>query len=615
MRDRVPKWLRVVVYVVVGSFLVYLLAANVILSTHLLRGWLSRDEKELKVEYSSAWTFYPGHVAVRALSVRYSDSNVQMLIQLEKATIGLDLFALTKRTMRVSKLDGDGASFLLRTKVETVEGSEERIRAFPEIDGFVSPPVEKKVRKPPVPDDQYKLWTIELTNVSASLREVWIMEYRYRGEGSVAGGFHLRPKRELWVMPSVMLTRGGTLSLGDRELIRGGEGRIEAQIDPYDVREPQGVEVLRNLTVQAHQRGELVSPSIAQTYLPKGSNIVVEQGLGPIAIDVNIDHGVVQPDTRVTFHTDAVVVKAAPVTVRTDFDLVAHVDASSEKPRVVFETTVAHAAVTPALDVRGVRAMLDVGNADLAAPFSIARLTAAVTSAHSADLHAWQPLAPENVSFDGGAATVAARADYHGGALDGRLDLTLDKTRMTFGTFGLATSGKAWTNVTSEDVEKAVAFPAAGIDLHDTALRLQSGHTEGLWLRSRFEHASATTAGPLGFDTDIAADAGPGDRTAMLFTRLASLPDLAADATTGAQLTAALHLHVRPGDVSLAVTKAKNGALETRGRVRKRARSEMTGAFLISVGPFHAGLDLHDGGVSVVPLAGGSWLDEKLQKR
>jgi hypothetical protein len=615
MRDRVPKSLRIVVYVVVGTFLFYLLAANIILSTRLLRGWLSHDEKELKVDYRSAWSLYPGHVAVRELSVRYSDSNIQMLIRLEKATLHLDPFALTKKAVRLSKLDGDGATFLLRTKVESVEGSEERIRAFPNIDGFDSPPIEKKVPKPPIPDDQYKLWTIELTDVSASLREVWIMEYRYRGEGSLSGGFHLKPKRELWVMPSVMLTRGGTLSLGDRDLIRGGEGRLDAQIDPYDVREPKGIEVLRNLTARAHQRGELVTPSIAQTYLPKESSVVVEQGTGPIAIDVNIDHGILQPDTRVTFHADAIVVKDAPASVRSDLDIDAHVDASGAKPRVIFDTKIAHAAVTPSLDVRGAHATLDLGNADLTAPFVIARLSGAVTSAHAADLRAWQPFAPEKSSFDGGAATAAARADYHDGALEGRVDLALDKARMTFGTFSFATSGKAWTNVASEDLEKAVAFPGTGVDLHDMALRLQSGHTEGLWMKSRFDHAVATTSGALGFDTDIAVDSGPGDRTAQLFTRMASLPDLTADATSGTQLAASLHLRVRPGDVSLAVLKAKNGAIESRGRLRKRAKSEMTGAFLVSAGPIHFGLDLHDGGVSVMPFAGGGWLDEKLQKR
>jgi hypothetical protein len=96
---------------------------------------------------------------------------------------------------------------------------------------------------------------------------------------------------------------------------------------------------------------------------------------------------------------------------------------------------------------------------------------------------------------------------------------------------------------------------------------------------------------------------------------MASLPDLAADATAGAELIASLHLAVRPREVTLTVQDAHNGALEVRGRARKRPQTALTGAFLLKVGPFSSGLDLHDGSLSVVPLVGGPWLDEKLRSR
>ncbi|MDB5212586.1 MAG: uncharacterized protein JWO86_513 [Myxococcaceae bacterium] len=615
--QRTPKWLRVVLYAVVGAFVFYLLAANVLLRTHLLRGWLSKNETEMKVDYRSAWSFYPGHVTARDLSFRYSDSNIQMYIGIERAELRFDPFALTKHTIRISKLDADGATFLFRMKQESVEGSEARIAAFPPIDGFASPPIEHKVPKPPIPDDQYKLWTIELTEVTASLREVWTMELHYRGEGTLSGGFHLKPRRELWVYPSVMLTNGGVLMLGDRDLIRGGEGRLEAQIEPYDTRELKGAEMLRNLSARVHQRGELVLPSIAETYKPTGSDITVERGVGPFAIDAVIEHGVVQPETRVTFHTDVVDVKAPPVAVHSDLDVVGRGEMLGDRPSIVVESTVAHARATPQLDVHGVHALLDFGSADLSAPFAIARLSGKVSSAHCGNLHAWQPLAPKNVAFDSGAATASARGEYHGGALEGRVDLAVDKARMTFGdndAFSFVTSGKAWTDVASEDVEKSVAFPGGGADLHDLGLKILRGQEEGLWMRARFDRSIATTSGRSGFDSDIGLRSGPGTKMLKLFTRMASLPDVAADATSGSEAIASMHVQLRPGDVSLAVS-GKNGAMEGRGRIRKRATGGPTGAFLLSVGPFHAGLDVHDGDTSVVPLAGGDWLAEKLQTR
>jgi len=614
----VPKWLRVVLYVVIGTFLFYLLAANIVLRTHLLRGWLSKNEKELKVDYSSAWSFYPGQVSAKDLSFRYSDSNIQMFIGIEHANLRFDLFALTKRTVRIRKLDAEGATFLFRLKEESIEGSEARIAAFPPIEGFASPPIEHKVPKPPIPDDQYKLWTVELDEVSASLREVWVMELRYRGEASLAGGFRLRPRRELTVRPSVMLTRGGVLSLGDRDLIRGGEGRLEVQIDTYDTREFKGTAMLRNLSGRVHQRGELVLPSIAETYAPKDSNIAIARGVGPVAIDALVEHGVVQPETRVTFHTDVVDVKEPShgLSVHGDLDVVGRGEMLDETPSIAIESNVAHARATPQLDVRGAHAILDFGSADLATRLEVARIQASVQSAHAGDLHAWQPLAPKNVSFDSGAATASARADLHHGALDGRVDLALDKARMTFGdgVFTFVTSGKAWTEVVSENVHERVSFPGGGADLHDLGMKLLKGNEEGLWMRARLDRSIATVAGRPGFDTDIGVRCGPGARTLKLFTRMASLPDVAADAASGAEATAFMHVQLRPGDLSLSVS-GKNGAMEGRGRIRKRVIGAPTGAFLFAVGPFHAGLDIHDGESSVVPLAGGDWLEEKLKTR
>lgn len=613
---RVPRWLRVVLHVVVGAFLLYLVAANVVLKTHLLRGWLSKDENKLKVEYTSAWSAYPGHVRVHDLKVRYQDSNIQMLIGLEHATLRFDLLAATKHTVRISKLSAEGTTFLMRHKVESLEGSEGRVAAFPPIEGFPDPPVEKKIPKPPIPDEQYDLWTIELAEVSATVHEVWTMEYRYRGDGRLTGGFHLKPKRELWVAPSVMVTTGGVLSLGDQDLIRGGEGRFEAQIEPFDTREPKGVEVLRHLTARVRQRGELVSPgAISSTYSPKDSRLSFEKGAGPIAIDVDVVRGVVQPTSRVTFTTGDVVTKAPPVSIESDVQVVGHVETSGERPAIVVELNVARAKGTPAADIRGVRAVLDVGNADLTAPFEIARLTASVTSAHFGDLRAWQPIAPKDMTFDGGVADLSARADYRRGALDGRVDVNVDGARFTIGPFSMVSSGKIFTNVESEDVSRAVAFPGGGLDLKDIGLRLQGGHAEGLWLRARLAGAKASTGHAASFDTDIGVESGPGDKTVELFTRMASLPDVAADVTSGTKLDASLRLHVGGGAVTLQVPRAKNGALETRGRLTKKKDTPLTGAFLMSVGPVYAGLELHDGKVSVRPLAGGGWLEEKLQKR
>ena len=608
---------------VAGLFLAYLFAANVILRTGLLRGWLNKNEQTLRVQYLSAWSMYPGHLEVRGLSLRFQDSHVEMDLAVEKARLVVNLWALTERTLKVGRLDAAGVTFRLLHKVESVDGIEGRVSAFPHIDGFDFPPVEKEVKKPPISDADYKLWTVELANITASVREVWTMEYRYRGDALVTGGFHLKPLRELWIVPSVMVTHGGVLSLGDRDLIRGGEGRVEASFDPFDVRVPKGIEVLRHLSGSVRQTGELATlASVSKTYFPEAS-VALERGAGPIDIDVRIEHGVFQPASRVTYRSGDAVVKAGPVSVDGDVSIALHIDSAEPPghPVLAVEAAVASAGVAPlesskarALDVKNAKASVTLDTSDLVAEAHVAHASLALPSLRIADLRAWQPLAPEHSSFDGGAASFAARAEYRESSLDGRVDVALERVRMTFGGFQVGASGKVWSNLESADPGKAIALPGAGADLTGLSLRLDSGHAEGLWLRARSHDTSVMTAAG-GADADIAVDSGPGGRTMELFTRLAHLPDVAADATAGTQLSALAHLRVRPGDVSLALIRAKNGALQGRGRLRKTESAGLTGAFLVGLGPFRTGLDLHAGEVSVRPLVGGDWLEEKLRQR
>jgi hypothetical protein len=605
-----PKWLRVVLYVVVGAFLFYLIAANILLGTHLLRGWISSEESKLKLDYRNAWSLYPGHVELRDVSLRHQDTKIQMLIRAERATLQIDPLALTKHTLRLSKLTTEGTSFRMREKVKRVKGLAERVRAFPPIEGFADPPIEHNEPKAPTGSEP---WAIDLADISASLREVWTMEFRYRGEGTLRGGFKIGPKHDVRVLPSMMLTHGGVLSLGNRDLVRGGDTRIDAEVAPFDVGASKGPEVLRHLSVAIHQHGELVLPAVAATYLPEHTKLQLTRGTGPVTVDLAVEHGVLQPSTRVVFHTKAVAVKARSLSMESDLRLAAHVTRKAKKSTVILEASVGRATSTP-LEIQGVRAMVDLGNADLVAPFGIARASGVVTSAQSRDLRAWQPIAPAKISFDGGSATFSAHGEYRqGGALDGRLDLALDNACMTVGGVSFVSSGKVWSRVTSEDIAKALAFPDVGADLHDIVLRLPSSHVNGLWIRSRLSNTTLSTS-PFGLDTDIAVDAGPGDRTLELVTRLASIPDFPAKAVSGSHLAASLQLGVRPGTVALAVTGMKNGTLEGRGRMVKRSGTPLRGAFLVGAGLSHTGLDLHGGRVSVVPLAGGEWLDKTLQQ-
>lgn len=609
--------LRLAFFATAGMFVLYLLAANVVLRTHLLRGWLGRHPQELFVDYRSAWSLYPGHVVVRDLSVRHQSAHVQFQLGLDRAELHLSLWALTNRTLLVDRLDVQGGEFRLAHKSVSPEGNEGRISAFPTIEGFTGPYV------PPVRPGGSHPWTIEIDAITATMREVWTMEYRYRGDAHVTGAFRVQPHHEIYVAPSLMITHGGLLSLGDRELIRGGEGRVEATLDRFDPGVIRGIDIVRQLSGSVQQTGELASlASVADTYFP-GRIMHLERGSGPLEIATRLDHGVFQPGGRVTYRSaEAVVVQVGSVMFAGDLDMVTRVEGPGDHPIVNVEAAMAKGVAFPsgrsseahALDLREVRSSVSFDRADIVAigETKVTRAAASMTSAHVADLHAWQPVAPEGWTFAGGAVTLAARASYEGGHLDGRADARLAEAAVGMSTFGIKASGKTATAVTSDDVSKEILFQGLSADLDGIAVRLLRSHTEGLWLRARAKALRVTTEGAA--DTEIAVESGPGARTVELFSRLAHVPDVAAEAAGGTELRATLHLRARPGDLGLTVKEAKNGALEGRGRIRKTAAGA-SGAFLVSVGPLHAGIEISPGGVSMNPLAGGAWLDEKLRQR
>lgn len=351
---------------IAALFAVYLLVANVILRTHLLRGWLNRHPGRLLVEYRSAWSLYPGHVTLRDLVVRHQDANITMQLDLERATLHLSLWALTTRTLLVDKVDADGGTFRLAHKSVSPEGNAGRMSAFPHVAGFTEP------YAPAEPSKEDHRWAIELTNITSTMREVWTMEYRYRGTAFVTGGFRVRPEREISVFPSVMITHGGLFSFGERELIRGGEGRVEATLESFNPSVVEGIQVVRQLSGSVQQTGELVTlTSISETYFP-GEKVHLEHGTGSIVIATRLEHGVFQPGGHVTYRSNDAAAQIGGVTVAGDLASVTSVEGPSERPTVSAEATIAKAVAYPtggsaeshALDLRDVRASASFDRAD-----------------------------------------------------------------------------------------------------------------------------------------------------------------------------------------------------------------------------------------------------------
>lgn len=599
-------WFKSFVVATVAVYAAYLIAANVILRTHLLRDWLRADDGTLVVTYASARSLYPGHVVLDDLGIRYRDENIQMWVGIERTSLDIGLTRLARRTAHFENVTAEGIVYRLRTTMDRAPDDDRRSKAFPPIEGFASPPVREPVEK-----GGGKPWTIEVRDIQGSVREVWAMEYRFHGTATLAGGFRVSPHREISVAPSVMTTQVGALGLGNDDLLRGEGWRLDAQLHAFQPDDVHGTGILKFLSFAIHQRGDVVSAApAADVYLPRDTH--VSGGAGPLAVDVHVDRGILQPDARVTYRTDDLRFRDGELAGHGDVTVVANVESSPEGGFIRAVASSARAGMAPATALRDVRVEADVAGLDALGPVSLARLALGVEAAHVADVHAWQPIVGSSFRLASGAVTASARGEYRKGTLTGRVDAKLEKVAFGAGPFSAVASGTTSSNITGQTDRLQLAFPGARVDLHDVAVKLLDGHAEGMWLEATSADARTVIAGRS--DADIQVVSGPGDATMKLFTRLASLPDLAADVTHGRELAALLHLGVRHGTVTLDIGAARNGAIAARGRLQKPAGRGLAGALLVGLGPVGAGLSFRDGDVSVRPLAGKDWLKETLPR-
>lgn len=630
-RRRVPRPVWIVLLVLVSAYLLVMIACNVIVRTSLLRTWVNADPDELHVDYASAWSPYPGRVIISDFTMRFQDSNVQMLLDVDELDLRVDLYALTKKTFHVRGLDGRGTSFRLRHKLASAEGQEGRLAAYPPITGFPDPPVRKPRPSREIPDDQYNLWTVQLDDVATSIHELWVMEYRYRGEGSLAGGMRLVPRRELWLPPSVLLTTGGVLSIGDKEILRGQQARVEAQVDPYDLRIPRGTAALRQLSARAEMSGEMTSlEPFGSTYL-RELGVSLEGGQGHFSVSGRVDHGLVHPDTRIEWRTtDATVRLPGGIAVRSDLAFVGHVDAGKggaaaalldpdARPALVTEVSIGKASLwsgnakEPVATFEDAQVKITTANNDLTAPFPLSAAKLDIASLRVADLRrVSQIVGEEGIDVRKGALAATVRSSYRGGALDARADVAVDGMHVVTPDIDVAAAkGKLVAVASSKDIDTGIAFSGSTLSLDDVGLRVKSSRIGGLGVAIEIPEGLFRTKKPNGVDATASIRVVPGDKVLQLGASLASLPKALGEAPAGPDARAKVRVHAGDDGLDFRLLDGRDGDLVVRGRMRKGKSTQATGAFRLEVGVLSAGVEIAGGKTHVTPFASNAWLDER----
>ncbi|HEX6273194.1 MAG TPA: hypothetical protein VFZ53_09145, partial [Polyangiaceae bacterium] len=277
-----------------GLYVVYLVAVNAALKLGGIAKFVNDGTDDAHLELGGGYSWLPGRVEVRDVTLRFQDVNVQFELKLAHARASVNLTGLARKRLHLSDIEADGVRFLFRHKVTSVAGNERRLVHFPRIAGFADPPI----LKPEPPSDKSKNWAIELENVRAHGVELWFMEYRYTGSAEVTGSFALVPGRSLRVEPARLVFTAGELGVGSRRpLARRVHGSLDFRFREANPDPIPGLEIFRQISAKVALDAEVFDLEAANLYLSDAAGTAVRRGKSTFQARLELRDGRVIPDS------------------------------------------------------------------------------------------------------------------------------------------------------------------------------------------------------------------------------------------------------------------------------------------------------------------------------
>ncbi|MBC8645787.1 MAG: hypothetical protein H7X85_01380 [Thermoanaerobaculia bacterium] len=257
-RNPIPRVFLIAVAVAAGLLLLYLIAANVLLSGRMLRAKLDKGPEGTFIGWTSARSLWPGRVEVRGLRIRDRDDKAEWMFELEHARLRYSLLGLLRKRLDVRHVRGRGLTFHARNRLEKSEATPERVRHLPPIFGLPDPPLKTPADPPSTrragtgPERTKKGLDVQVTDlVVEGVREIWVDTARFEGDARLTGGFFLRPKVEAEVFRSSLELRSGKFSVRGTTAFDRVSGALGGVVKRWDPRRFSGSRMLRFLDGEA----------------------------------------------------------------------------------------------------------------------------------------------------------------------------------------------------------------------------------------------------------------------------------------------------------------------------------------------------------------------------
>jgi hypothetical protein len=618
-RPRGPRRRRLVI-VALAVLFAYPVLGTLALWTGLVERLVRSEHLRVELE-NPAYTLWPGQIHVKHACVLLN-SDTQFILEGDDLFAHVELFSLLGRKFHVTKLSADGVRYQMRTQVESEEGIEKRIAAFPPLEGL---PGENVIRKKPEPKtgkSEKKGYTVEIEGIDVGVDELWFFEYRYLGEGRLRGGFLVGPDL-MQVETAVQEIGPGELRFGaDHVIADNVRGQITADIPRVNPSERADLSFFELVTARTELRADLRSLAHLDAYL---DGISVEKGAGPLAVDLYMDKGFLGPNSRLDYRAESLGVLGKGFGVATDLrlDLNASAEGSKDRGKPLLRSSAKATYVSFAgndrtftVQIHGHEEEVALDRIRLSGATKIQRAAVRMPEIVSVDLDDLGALLPEGTPYDARSGELRASValemdqDYQ---VRGPVQATVQNA--DFSVAGIRIRGDAALTAQANMNPKVENYlvDSVVLSLRNIGMRAGGASVGGWWMDVTSPRLALWNATPNRFETTVkvrARDLEPllealaeKDEISDLIPLLTTLYDFRAKATVRTQ-----------GETTDVTLESESRVWDVSGRLYKKGeRSQM--AFVVGGQAVSLGIaKLGDDGLEVMPFAKTDWLNARLRR-
>ena len=276
---RMAKWARTVVRVAVALWLLYLVAGALFTFTPIGQSIIAPHPERCSVTWDLAWTIIPGIAHVRGLEVKQHTRDVLWSLHVDRATTGVNLFALPFKTFHAILPRATGVTTTLK----------------------------KAPTNLPPRDTKKTGFRLLFQGISAKdIRSVDLHAVHIDGDGFTVRGTLDTTARGPFGIPRAKVTlEGGRVVYGGQSVVTDLKLDAKARIEKHNKDEIPETGFLTLTSGRVEVEGDTAELKFLDAILRSVPWMNVHGGEGHVHGTIGLDHGSVAPDSHLEVDTSA----------------------------------------------------------------------------------------------------------------------------------------------------------------------------------------------------------------------------------------------------------------------------------------------------------------------